>query len=404
MTYQNGEVIVRSDEEWLNIILEAGSDYWGEDIVERDNTSIHQFYEPFAAGLSELEGELQEIIQALRIETAERGELDIIGQRLGVTRIPPRKSVGEVTLSRSTDASKDYIIQSGTVVQTDGQDEIQFQTTEQALLESGTQSVTTPIEALDKGSRGNVASGSIRDAPLSINGVQSINNPNPTTKGRNEELDDAYRARIKNSVGNIEATSGFQLYNELTAKEYVKEIRFIDNSSDANSQNLGPHKAEVVVDAEPGNRDEIAQRIFNNVPMGIDLVSGNYGNAVTGSATLPNGQTFTIPFSEPSEVSIYADVTVETEADIAAERIKDAIVQYIGGTKFNGEQVYGDLSVGDDVVYGEVEYAVRSLPAVYDVPSLEIGTSSSPTGTSNITISTSERPNIIASNITVTKQ
>lgn len=404
MTYENGELIPRSTEEWLNFTLESGTDFWGDDITERENTSVHQFYEPFASGLAELEQELQDILQALRIESAEGLELDVLGGRLGVSRIPARRATGEVTFSRSTDAAKDYNIQSGTVIQTGGENEIQFQTTETATLTSGTQSVTVPIEALERGTQGNVAAGTITDAPLSINGVESINNVNPTTKGRNKELDDAYRSRIQNSVGGIESTSGFQLYNTLKEREFVTEIRFIDSTSDDNSANLNAHEAEIVVDSEPGHSDEIAQQIFENVPLGIDLVSGNYGTGTTGTASLSNGQTFTIPYSQPTTVEIYVDVTIEETANINTDEIKKQIVQYIGGIKPNGEQIYGDLSIDDDVVYGSVEFAIRSLDEVYDVPTLEIGTSADPTGTSNITIGATERPSVDSANITVTKQ
>jgi hypothetical protein len=307
-----------------------------------------------------------------------------------------------VTFSRSTNASKDYLIQSGTVIQTDGPDEIQFQTAEQVTLSSGTQSVTVGIEALDAGSRGNVGAGSITDAPLSIKGVESIDNSNPTTGGREKEIDEAYRDRIKSSVGDIQVASGYQIYNILIGKKYIREVRYVDNSSNSNTANLSSHEAEVIVGAEAGHRDQIAQVIFENMPLGIDLVSGNYGTAVSGTATLPNGQTFTIPFSEPTEVPIYIDVDVTVTEDIAKETIKDEIVDYIGGTKTNGGQVYGDLSVGDDVIYGDVDFAVRTIGAVYDIETLEIGKSSSPTGTSNISIGVTERPSIDASNITVT--
>jgi hypothetical protein len=404
MTYENGELTPRTTDEWLQITLEAGTDFWGTDITERENTSVHQFYEPFAAGLAELEQELQDLLQALRIDSADGIELDVLGTRLGVSRILAQKATGKVTFSRSTNASKDYPIQSGTVIQTGGEDEIQFQTTEKVTLSAGTQSVTASIEALEAGSRGNVAAGTITDAPIGINGIESITNSNPTEKGREEERDPAYRSRIQNSVGGIDSASGFQIFNILSDLTFVSEIRFIDSTSDDNSANLGSHEAEIIVDAESGHKDEIAQHIFENVPLGINLVSGNYGNGVTGSASLPNGQTFTIPYSQPTVVDIYVDMTVELTADLSKQELKREVVQYIGGIKSNGQQIAGELSIADDVVYGAVEFAIRSLDAVYDVPSLTIGTSSSPTGTSNVTIGSTERPTVDSANITVTKQ
>lgn len=405
MTYENGELTPRTQQEWLNIILEAGSDYWGQDISERENTSIHQFYEPFAGGLAELEQELQDVLQAVRIESAEGRELDLLGTRFGISRIKPRPASGSVTFSRSTNAPKDYIIQSGTVIQTAGEDEIQFQTTKTATLESGTQSVANvPIEAIEEGTRGNVAAGTITRAPLNIKGVESINNPDPIDKGRTEETDEAYRSRIQNSVGGIDSASGFQIYNTLTEREFVTAVRFVDSTSDDNTANLNSHEAEIVVDAEPGHNDEIAQQIFENIPLGIDLVSGNYGTGTTGTASLSNNQTFTIPYSEPTTVQVYVDVTIEEQAEIKKDRIKREIVQYIGGVKPNGGRISGELTIGGNVLYGNVEFSVRSIDAVYDVPTLKIGKSASPTGTSNITIGATKRASIDFENINVTKQ
>lgn len=404
MTFEDGEVKPLSKEEWRQLLLQKGTSYWGSDLPERDSTSIHQFYEPFSDLLAELEQELKAVNESSKIETAENGELDRIGSRYNIERISAERAQGTVEFSRSTDATVDYSIQQGTVVETGGQDSIRFETTEAVTLQSGTKSVTASIRAINTGSRGNVAANTITEAPVVPAGVESITNPNPTQDGRNRELDDSYRSRLKRSLGDIEGVSGFRSYKRLTSKQFVKEIKFYDNSESTASGNLNAHEFEFVVDAEPGHSDEIAQIIFEDMPMGGNIQSGNYGSAKSGTATLPNGQTFDIVYSEPTAVDIYVDVTVDAYSDIDENDIKNEIVEYIGGIKTNGEYTYGDLTIGDDVLYGEVDFAVRSLNQVHDVPSLNTGTSSSPTGTSDIAISETERPTIDASNINATVQ
>lgn len=404
MTYNPdiAEIEPRSEDEWLNLIIEDGTSFWGEDITERDGTSIHQFYRPYAGRLAELERELKKVHEALRLVDAEGQELDYIGERLGVARLQARRATGEVTFSRSTQATKDYLIQKGTVVETGGDDSIEFVTTEKVVLNSGDTSVTAPIEAEEKGSKANVGAGTIDEDPGRILGIEAISNANPTSGGRDVEADDSYRNRIQTSVGEIDTTSGQQIYNTLTAFDFIKEVRYIDNSADVAQNNLDPHEAEVIVDAEPGYQDDIAQAVWDNLAMGANLISGNHGTAETGTASLPNGQTFTVDYSVPSDLDIYADIDVTIDGNLDKSDVKNAIIEYIGGVKTNGEKVYGKLSVGDDVLYGEVDFSVRQLESVYDITTLKIDTSSSPSGTSNISVGVNERASIDESNITVT--
>jgi len=402
MTYSDGEITPDSTEVWLNRTLEYGTQYWGDDITERDTTGIHQFYEPFAESLSDLEKELQQVLQALRIQEAEGVALDLLGGRLGVSRITTRAATGEVTFSSDSAVSKDYLIQGGTTVKTSPPGEIEFETTEEAVLESGTSSVTAPVQALEEGSIGNVAADTITEATVFPPGVDSITNQNATSGGRDREQDDPYRQRIQKSVGDVETTSGYHLYNTLKPRSFVKEIRFLDNSSDSVSNGLDPHQFEVVVAAEDGHKDEIAQVIFENMPMGSNIVGGVHGTEVTGTAELPNGQTFTIPYSSPTSVSIYVTLEITEENDVDKSQIKDNIVSYIGGVKTSGTKVYGDLSVEEDVIYGEVEYQIREATGVYDVPTLEIDTSDPPSGTSNITISQNQVAEIDHADIDIT--
>jgi len=404
MTYNKdtAQVEPRSQEEWLNLILDDGSDYWGDDITEREDTALHYFYEPYAGRLAELEQQLQQVHEALRVDDAEGQELDYLGERLGVSRREAEKSTGEVKFSRSTEATKDYYIQKGTVLETGSIDSIEFVTTEQGLIESGTKEDTVKVEARRSGSQANVASNTITETFSDIVGVESVTNPVQTSGGRDIEKDKSYRNRIKTSVGEIDVTSGQVIFNELSSLEYVKEIRFIDNSEDEAGSDLNAHETEIVVDSESGHSDEIAQIIFNNTPAGVNLVSGVHGQSNSGVATLDNSQSFTIPYSTPYTKQIYVDADVTLSSDVDKDIIKNNIVEYIGGTKTNGSNIYGQLNVSEDVLYGEVEYNIRNTDETYDITSLKIGTSDNPTGTSNIEIQTNERAVIDYSNIDIT--
>lgn len=402
MPYENGEVKPQSADEWLDDLLTSASEHFGDDLPGRENSGVASFYTAFAEVAAELEQELESVQDSVRVLTATGENLDILGQELNVSRRPETSATGEVTFSRSNAASSDYLVPDGTRVQTSSSDPVKFETTEQVTLSSGSTSVTAPIEAVNPGPKGNVAAGTITDAVQRPAGVETVSNASKTGGGRSKETDEAYRDRIIEIVGNTESTSGYNLYRRLSSYEYVREVRFIDNSADVQQDQLSPNEIEVVVSATPGHKDEIAQVIFEEIPGGSNLVSGVHGISTSGTAGLPNGQQFTISFSEPTPVEIYVDVSVESEKALDESNLKDQIVEYIGGTLSSGSLVYGELGVAEDVLIGEVEYQIRDIPGVYDVTNLTIGTADSPTGTSNVSISTSEIAQTAESNIGIT--
>ena len=391
MTYQDGEISPRTEDEWLDTMIEAADPYFDGTLSEREGTAVHQYYRPVASQFVELEEDLQDVLNALRVQDATGEDLDVLGEQLGVPRREASRAEGSVTFSRDEPANGDYLIQSGTDVQTTGLDPVVFTTTEAVTLTEGTTEVDAPISAKEPGAEGNVAAGTITSSTSFPTGIQSVTNSNSTETGRDVEEDDAYRERIIESVGKTETTSGYNIFRQLSSLDYVRDVQYIDNSEDASGNGLNDHEAEVVIDGGSGHNDEIAQMIFENTPLGANLVSGVHGQAASGTATLPNGQTFTIPFSKPTPVDIYADISVETTQSVNTSKIKNAITQYIGGELDNGQVVFGDLGVADDVVHGEVEFAIRTIDGVYDVTSLTIGTSSSPTESNNLTMTTEQR-------------
>jgi hypothetical protein len=108
---------------------------------------------------------------------------------------------------------------------------------------------------------------------------------------------------------------------------------------------------------------------------------------VNETVELVNGQVKDVAFSNPQDVQIYvsADLTTTDEYE-GDEAVTDSITSYIGGIFTSGNKDGGKISVGDDVIYGEIEYAIRDVDGVFDITSLTVGKTASPTGTGNITI------------------
>ena len=76
--------------------------------------------------------------------------------------------------------------------------------------------------------------------------------------------------------------------------------------------------------------------------------------------------------------------------------IKQAIVDYANGNLVSGR----GFSLADDVVYTRLYTPINSVQG-HEITDLRIGTSPSPTGTSNIAISATEISNFLTGNIVV---
>lgn len=375
----------------LDRMVERATNYFGEDLSEDELAAIRLFYEPIAIEHLRLQEEIGLVLDSSQIDHAGGQALDYLCSLINVKRNEPEPATGEVVFSRSSTASTDYIIPAGTVVQTFSNNPITFQTTEKASIKQNETSVTVPIEATDGGIEGNVAANTITSFVSKPPGVESVNNPSPTDGGVDSETDDELRERAKTQLAEGSGATAASLVSEV--ENIDEDIRSVsieinDTSTDnTGSGGLPDHSFELIVECPSELYDEVARAILENKAAGDNAYSGVYGTEITRDVELPNGQVKTVGFSTPAEQDIYVNLEVEvTPAFGGEEEIINNIAEYIGGFYSSGEPVTGDLRAGDDVLFGEVEYAIRSTEEVYDVNSLEVGKSDGTTNQSNILI------------------
>lgn len=119
-------------------------------------------------------------------QTATGEALDKHGFLRGLTRQAATKAEGKLRFSVQVAAGEDLPIPRGTVGLTAGQ--VAFETVEEAVLSAGSLSVDVMAQAVEAG-----PSGSMSVAPA---GIAACTNPAAFTGGREEEEDEAFRARI----------------------------------------------------------------------------------------------------------------------------------------------------------------------------------------------------------------
>ncbi|MDY3985138.1 baseplate J/gp47 family protein [Dysosmobacter sp.] len=130
-------------------------------------------------------------------QTAQGVYLDRHGTMRGLTRTAAAKAVGTLRFSVTTASAADVTIPADTVCMTAAG--VRFRTLSEGTLTAGTLTADVAAEAVEPGSGGNAATGTVNilaACPVSITGCT---NPAPFTGGSDQEEDEAFRQRILES-------------------------------------------------------------------------------------------------------------------------------------------------------------------------------------------------------------
>lgn len=391
-------------------------------------TQNYAFIQSFAETIaSQQEQELNDLYDAAYLTDATGEELTKKAREIGVQRQPPTASTGVIRFERDSAATTDYAIPAGTVVGTGGDETVRFETTEPVTLSSGTTSVSANIECTETGAIGNVGAGTIRVLVSgTIQGVDSVTNPNPTgdptytltdnttvqRSGRNRESDESLRDRALETTAIGGAGTAEAVALALTNIPEVNSADVFTNRTDTVTNGVDPWHTEVRVFG--GDASVIADRLYEVLPL-ITLKTLQGGaNGTREAVTIDRSSLYgdiTIPLTRPTEqpLSLTIDV-VHTGGYAGTAAVTDSIVQYVGGTDTGGETAIG-LVQGENVLVNLVENTVEDVGGVEyaNVTLLDAtgdGTDDTTTDSDGVpvyTVSPSSVPTVNASDITVTE-
>lgn len=252
--------------------------------------------------------------------------------------------------------------------------------------------VSVDATCTEAGTVGNVGGNSLIVMPDAPTGITSVTNRRAADGGLDRELDDDFRERAKTELSDGMRATLPAIINGLDKLEGTRSVTVIPNdSSSTDGEGRPSHSFEAIVDANSEHYYDIAERILERKAAGDNPVGGYVGTKVTRNVELVNGQEIEVAFSTPTQVQIYVDCDLTKKDTYAGdEQVKDNIVKYVGGTLSSLEEIDGELEVSDNVIYYQVVEAVMDVEGVHNITNLEIGTSSSPTGTSDVSIGTNE--------------
>lgn len=230
--------------------------------------------------------------------------------------------------------------------------------------------------------------GSVDTIAVPVFGWDKVGNPLPGAEGRYEETDEELRERFRNSKF-FQATNILEaLVDAIRNVEDVSDVVIYENDSDTtNGLGVPPHSFMPIVLG--GLPTTIGQAIWQNKPTGIRSF-GDTTVVIADSQGIGHNISYKTPATTPIYVSVNITNTGTMPGDVVA-KLKEAILEY-GNTNF---------SIGDDVVYSRLYTPINSISG-FQVNSLFLGITASPSGTANVVIDFDKVASWDASRIVVT--
>lgn len=368
----------RSYDDYLEEMEQTAKELFGSDINLGDASPLGQWIQLIAYQRAE-ENELAEAVyHSAFIDSAEGVSLDYAVKYKSMHRFSERAAEGVIKLTVEPGATVDPGF---LVATTDG---IQFFTVAAAKDEDADGVVYANIEAVEPGYSGNVPANTITEIITPNMAVDAVINEMPTVFGRDVETDAELRNRYYATAGESSTVDGIasKLINEVPG---VRTAIVIENDTDeTDADGRPPHSFEAIVSG--GEPEDIGLAILQTKAGGIRA----YGRQ-TVTVKDAAGHDQTIGFSHAAAKNIFANITITKDAAFPVDgedRIKQLIVEYIGGTDKEGI-VHAGLSMGQDVILGRITSFVFSIPGIVTA-SVKISTDGKNFGSDDIEIAATE--------------
>lgn len=218
-------------------------------------------------------------------------------------------------------------------------------------------------------------------------GWDSVINPIAATPGSGRETDEELRLRFRNGKFERATNSYDAMYSALINLDNVTEVTIYENDTSVVDSNGVPAHSFLPI-VVGGLSQNIGNAIWDNKPTGIL----SYGNTSVNVTDIQGG-THIVSFSRPSPVVIYISMSITTDINFPAngnDLIRSNLISYF----------QTNFGTGDDVVYSRLYTPINAVPG-HQVNSLTIGTSPSPSGTTNIPIAFSDIASLSSINISI---
>jgi len=320
------------NDQTFDYILQRMFDYLPADLDKSEGGFIFDALAPVAAELAQAAIWAQEVLRRGFAETTFGEYLDMRATEHGLTRKPAAKATGQVGFT----GTPETVISAGTQVSTVGSEAapaIFFATTEEVTIgEDGT--ATANIEAIEAGSSGNVAAGTITVLAQPVTGVTSVTNTAATTGGTDEETDESLLERFLQKVRQP-GTSG----NKADYINWALEVTGVGGAQVIPLWN-GPGTVKVVLlgtDKKPASA-EVVQAVQ-------DYIAPTSG---TGEGKAPIGADVTVVAATAVNIDVSATVVLTGTKTLQEVQtaFETALDDYLADIAFSSDPTVRYVRVG----------------------------------------------------------
>lgn len=174
--------------------------------------------------------QLTNLYKAYQIDESFGVDLEHLISILNVIRNQATKATTSITYARSTPATNDIQIPSGSIISTKPDslnNTIEFETTADAVLVTGNSSVNVAARALIAGSI-NISANQVNVMLEPIIGIESVYNASEIDSGTDTETDDSLRTRAKNKLSELGKGTNDALVNAISGLSFVLDALMFD--------------------------------------------------------------------------------------------------------------------------------------------------------------------------------
>lgn len=243
----------------------------------------------------------------------------------------------------------------------------------------------------------NPANNTIIQILTPVYGWHNVTNTSVAVLGDDPETDNQLHIKQQRETSNTSYSQVDALYAGITNLAGVDYVRIYQNwTLETDDKGIPAKTIAAVVDG--GDTDAIANVMWLKAPM-LSNYAGNLEHPVTMFDRF--GLAYQITFYRPEKVPVYIDLDITiTDASIypadAYDQIKQNIIDYAA----YGLNSSSGFPPGSPVIYSRLYTPINEVPG-FKINHLYIGTSASPTGTSDLEMSWLQVAEFTADNINI---
>jgi uncharacterized phage protein gp47/JayE len=354
-------LLVPSFDETKKRVEDRFKSYFGENLDVSPNSPTGRMIDLFASLTDDVLQGLQALFDATSPDNAQGVYLDNLAALKGFARKPGQKASGAATVTGVAGTS----IPSGFLVQ--DQDDNKYQTLEIFVVEVSGE-VLCNFFAVEAKKLNDPTELQISTPVKDINSVSNFSN---FFQGQDAERDYIFRTRIQKDFSAGTSTD-LALRSKIISVSSVSQCLVVSNRENSVVDGMPAKSVNVFIypTLEPDSEIEVAEIIFNNIPVGIES-----SGSETFSVTDLSGYTHEIKFSysEEDEIDVVVNIVKNNRFPTnGIERIGDIVEYFFDGMTDEersanpeiADKITNPVEIGSSLNSSDLIYAIKTVPGI----------------------------------------